>query len=305
MSEYTFSNNLLKLYTNKNSNIFSQAGKLACKDLVGKIGIIYDDYDYKGNLKDLWKKDNLDNIFIIAPRRKTISMDDKIMFHKKMKDSVYTPESYLSSDDITDKSCLYFVKKTDSTGGLGVNIFNYDDLLKIDTTNCVIQKNIFNPDLYQNKRYKIRQLVFLYKNKVYLYKNSFFISSNINYGNIPNDKLRDTHVINQSNNSCSLFEMSNKLENFDLILTNIILAVNDFKNYYQTEIKTVTDNDYGVLGFDFIVDEQKNVQIIEINHRSNYRHPTNVSIDCDVGFIKDMIKLLNSNNIENTLFEII
>ena len=35
-----------------------------------------------------------------------------------------------------------------------------------------------------------------------------------------------------------------------------------------------------VLGFDYIIDNNKNVQIIEINHRFNYAHPNNVSEKC-------------------------
>ena len=71
MTELTFSNNLLKIYTNKNSSIFSQAANLVLDDINGRIGIIYDDYDYKGNLPEIWKKYTLKKVCIVAPRRKT------------------------------------------------------------------------------------------------------------------------------------------------------------------------------------------------------------------------------------------
>ena len=299
MSDFTFSNNFLKLYTNKNSSIFSHAAELASKDITGKIGIIYDDYDYKGDVKELWGKYKLDNFFMNAPRRLTISMDDKIQFHNVMKESKYTPESYLSSDDINDESSLYFVKKTGSTGGKGVNIYNYNDLLNVDVNNCVIQKNVSNPDLYDNKRYKIRQLVLLYEKQVYMHKNSFFTSSNIDYDNIPSDKLRDAHVINQKQDT--IFELSSRLENFDLIFKNMTLAIKDFSQYYQDKINNISGNIYGVLGFDFIVDNEYNVQIIEINHRSNYAHPKNVSLECDINFIKDVMLLLAINKVSDDL----
>ena len=299
MSEFTFSSNLIKLYTNKNSSIFSRAAELACKDLTGKIGIIYDDYDYKGDVKELWGKYNLNKIFMNAPRCLTISMDDKIQFHNVMIESKYTPESYLSSDDITDESSLYFVKKTGSTGGKGVNIYNYNDLLNVDVNNCVIQKNISNPDLYDNKRYKIRQLVLLYEKQVYIHKNSFFTSSNIDYDNITSDKLRDAHVINQKQDT--IFELSSRLENFDLIFKNMTLALKDFSKYYQDKINNISGNIYSVLGFDFIVDNEYNVQIIEINHRSNYAHPKNVSLICDINFMKDVMLLLAINKVSDDL----
>jgi len=299
MSEFTFSNNFLKLYTNKNSSVFSQAAELASKDVTGKIGIIYDDYDYKGDVKELWGKYKLDKIFMNAPRRLTISMDDKIQFHNVMKESKYTPESYLSSDDINDESSLYFVKKTGSTGGKGVNIYNYNDLLNVDVNNCVIQKNVSNPDLYDNKRYKIRQLVLVYEKQIYMHKNSWITSSNIDYDNIPSDKLRDAHVINQKQDT--IFELSSRLDNFDLIFKNMTLAIKDFSQYYQDKINNISGNIYGVLGFDFIVDNEYNVQIIEINHRSNYAHPKNVSLICDINFIKDVMLLLAINKVSDDL----
>lgn len=301
MSEITTFNDLIKVYTNKNRLIFKEASEIAIHYIKGKYGFIYDDYDYKGDLVNIWKALKLETIFINAPRRITVSLDDKILFHKNMKDSIYTPESYLSIDEISDKESLYFVKKRGSTSGKGVNIYSYSDLLKAETNNNVIQKNISNPDLYDGKRYKIRQLVLVHKKRVYVHKKNFFTLSNINYNSIRNENLRDVHVINQKDDS--IFNLSSKLESYNLIFKNITLAVEDFKKCYCQVINNIDENLYGVLGFDFIVDDQKNVQIIEINHRSNYGHPVNVSKDCDVGFFNDMFLLL-ANNISNNFVEV-
>ena len=193
------------------------------------------------------------------------------------------------------------LKKTGGTGGKGVNIYNYNDLLKADREKSVIQKNISNPDLYDEKRYKIRQLVLVYKKRVYVQKNSFFTLSNTNYDSISRNKLNDTHIINQKVDT--IFELSNKLESYDLIFKNITLAVEDFKKCYSDVINNIQDNLYGVLGLDFIVDDQKNVQMIEINHRSNYGHPADVGKECDVEFFKDMFLLL-ANNINDNFVEV-
>ena len=98
------------------------------------------------------------------------------------------------------------------------------------------------------------------------------------------------HVINQK--SDTIFDFTSKIDNHETFFENIKLAVKDFKKYYSKEIDTIEGKEYSVLGFDFIVDNDKNVQIIEINHRSNYSHPKNVSIECDVGFFRDMMLLL-------------
>ena len=74
------------------------------------------DYDIKEELKKKWLKEYNDiKIFNVARRRKTIRMDSKILFAKKMKDSIYTPITYLKYEDIpitTEKNTLFFLKKT-------------------------------------------------------------------------------------------------------------------------------------------------------------------------------------------------
>ncbi len=296
MTEVLFSNNLLKLFTNKNNSVFRGACKEIYSDIKGRVGFIYDDFDYNPKLIESWKQYNLDKIFVNARRRKTIRMDDKILFHKKMSSSKFTPESYLSINEITDKESLYFVKKTGSTGGLGVNIYNYNNLKTVDTNECVIQKNISNPDLYNDKRYKIRQLVLIYNKKVYIFKTSWFSCSNINYNSDEkkNNEFKDKHVISQRSNT--IFDLCEKLDKFNLIYENIKLSINDFKVYYKTEIENIKENEYAILGFDFIVDANKNVHIIEINHRSNYAHPKNVNKACDTDFFKAVLNLLILDN---------
>ena len=297
MSTFTFSDRFLKIYTNKNSSVFNNAGKEAYKNIEGSYAVMYNDYDCDRKMIEEWKKENFNSVFINSPRRKTLKMDDKISFHKIMSDSIYTPEGYLDVKEVTDKDALYFVKRSGSTGSRGVNIYDYNSLQSVNANDCVIQKNINNPHLHDNKRYKIRQLVLLYDKDVYLHKDSWFSMSDIDYEN-HNGDLREKHVIYQKNKT--IFALSQKLEGFDVIFENITEAIKDFKKYYAKEINSVTDNEYVILGFDFIVDSDKNVQIIEINHRSNYGHPINVRIICDVGFVKDMILLMINKSIENT-----
>ena len=57
----------------------------------------------------------------------------------------------------------------------------------------------------------------------------------------------------------------------------------------MSEIK---NNEYAILGFDIVVDNNKNVHLIEINHRSNYSHPQHVCDKTDVICMKDLMKLM-------------
>ena len=305
MSVLTNCDKLLKVYTNKCTNVFKDACNNANKYLEnGLFGVIYDDRNPDTNLLDKWKKEypNM-SIYIISPLKKTVKIDDKIHFSKMMSESLYTPECYLSKLEVCDKDALYFVKTRGGTGGKNVNIYSYDELQDLDIkfNNSIIQKCCFkNPDLYNNRNYKIRQLALIHNKDVYLHKESWFSISEIDYNdeNILNRRFK--YVINQRKDV--KFELSHKLTNFSLIFENIKLAINDFKKYYKDDINNFESNEYSILGFDFVVNDNKDIQIIEINHRPYFLHPLNVREICDIGFIKDMIILLANKNLENTKF---
>ena len=159
MSTIIFNDKILKIHTNKAHSIFSSGGKQAYKYIEGSFGIIYSDYDCDKKMINDWKQEKFDKFFINSPRKITIDMDDKIKFHKVMSQSKYTPESYLNLKEVCDKDALYFVKNTAGSGSTGVDIYDYEKLQTVDLKNCIIQKNIDNPHLHNNKRYKIRQLV--------------------------------------------------------------------------------------------------------------------------------------------------
>ena len=298
MTTILASKKFILTYTNKNGFIFKKATNLAYETIdEGQFGIIYDDYNPDIKKINQWKKDYKNiTVFNVATRGKTLTIDSKIAFHNKMSKSTFTPESYLNKKLITDKESLYFVKKDGGTGAKGVHIYTYDELQNINTINCVIQKNMKFPDLHNNKRYKIRQLVFLHNKCCYIHRESWASISDVEYNS--NSSLRDKHIIYQKQNT--EFILSRNLNNFDKIYKNILKSIIEFTKYYHDEIQKIEKNEFVILGFDFVVDKDYNVQIIEINHRSNYGHPENVSNECDVAGIKDLLVLLIKKSLDGT-----
>ena len=98
MSSIIKCDKLLKIYTNKNKDIFESAGNNAYFNLnEGQFGIIYDDYNTDIEVLRKWKADYPKmTIYNVARLRKTIKIDDKIYFSKKMSESLYTPVCYFS-----------------------------------------------------------------------------------------------------------------------------------------------------------------------------------------------------------------
>ena len=308
----------LKLYTNKNYQIFKLGAKhlndvADIRGLNNTYGLIYDDFDCNNSIKEKWEKNHPGmKIFTIVKRRNTVTMDSKISFAKKMKDSVYTPETYLNVNDIdtcddaieTDKS-LYFIKKNGSTGSVHVIVTKISEIQKISKTidnlnEYIIQKSMSNPDLYEGKRYKIRAHVILFNKNIYFHRKPWCTISKVKYNVECEDikVLREMNVIYQANAEKFItFDMINENEKIE---KNMLLAFEDFRRSYSNEIENVGDNEFSILGFDFVVNTEKNVNIIEINHRSNYQHPQDVSNKTDVLCIRDLYILLFTNSTKNT-----
>jgi hypothetical protein len=311
MSEFLHTNSfLLLVYTNKNSYVFNTAAEKAsqCFNDNRKVGIIYDDFnaDPKMRLEWLKKYKNM-KILSIAPRIKTLKMDDKIFTCEKMADSKYIPNCYYDFEGIpkdTDENQLFFVKKRNSTGSKGVSIIKYKNLKDSDLKNTVLQENIMNPDLYDGRRYKIRMYTVIYKKQVYFYNNGLSTVSAVpfvyNLDVIDDSYITKMNIIYQSND-IKWFDL-NSQPNRDAIFDNMLDSLKDFEKMYKQEIEKIEDNEFAVLGFDYIVDADCNVQIIEINHRSNYQHPKEITDNVDVGMFVELFKLFTTDTHENTDF---
>ena len=292
---------LLKVFSNKNSRLFEEAGNHVLKEFSGskdQVGIIYNDFNADPKMVDSWQKETKGmSVYHVAPRSKTLRMDAKVLFAKKMKDSQYVPKTYFNFDEIpadTPENALFFVKKNGSTGSRGVDVHPYSAMKELDYTERVVQENMVAPDLYDDKRYKIRAYVVLHDKNVFLFNKSFATVASEDFkdtvGDVDQEVLRKMHVIFQT--SGTKFILSEELDKFEQIQQNMLVACKDFKNVYKDEIKRVEPNEFVILGFDFVVDADGNVQIIEINHRSNYAHPKLMENKVDVPLLKNLYKLL-------------
>ena len=312
MSNFTLSDGfLLKIFSNKNSRLFEEAGNHVLKENSGskdQVGIIYNDYNADPKMIDAWQKETKGmSVYYVAPRSKTLRMDAKVLFAKKMKESQYVPKTYFSYDEIptdTPDNSLFFVKKNGSTGSRGVDIHPYSAMKDLDYTERVVQQNMDVPDLYDDKRYKIRAYVVLHDKNVFLFNKSFATVASEDYkeavGDMDQEALRKMHVIFQT--SGTKFILSEELDKFELVQQNMLVACKDFKNVYRDEIKRIEANEYAILGFDFVVDSEGGVQIIEINHRSNYAHPKLMENKVDVPLLKNLYKLLIQGSSMDTDF---
>lgn len=307
MDNTTFS---LEVFANKNSTIFERVRQKIGKEIDKNIGIVYDDYDAKNEIiNDMKNKHSNIEILFNAPRKITLTMDDKVYMGKKMLNSKYVPKHYFNFKDIpeTDDNTLFYVKKRGSTSAKGVNIVKYKDIEDIFTKNCIIQSNNFSPDLFDNKRYKLRVYVVLFREEVYIHKKAFGIISPIDYcentDNLTQEELNKMNIIHQ----CPGIKWIdiNEITKKDIIFNNLVNSCIDFKNIYADEINKISSDQFSILGIDYVTDQDGSVYIIEINHRPNFKHVKHITDNIDIPFLEDTFRLLINKSIDNTDFKLV
>lgn len=305
----------LKLHSDKNFNVFKQGAHLLknCQDISGIVGFIYGDFEPNLEIKTRWMREfNNIQVYVNARRKKTVMMDSKISFSRRMCNSIYTPPTYFNISDIPDSSnpdSLFFIKKNGSTGAKHVFVTKYsninDTVTSIGSTldDYIIQQSMDNPDLYEShRRYKVRVHVILHDNKVFLHTKHWCTVSRVDYDVSCNDqdRLRMMNVIYQANAE-KFITFDDIPNNYD-IQQQIIYAIHDFKTHFFKEIQDIVTDEFVILGFDFVVNRDKQVHIIEINHRSNYSHPKDVSDKTDVICMRDLFMLLITKKTDGTDF---
>ena len=247
--------------------------------------------------------------------RKTLIMDDKVRFGKtmleKMKRKQYMPPTYFKYEDIpmtTSKTAIFFVKKAGSSAAKGVNAYYYRDMENIDYSGCVIQQDFSNPDLIYNNdkdetgyRYKIRAYVILKGGKIYLHKLTWASRANTKFKidqHSSDAHLRQVCVVCQREGS-TFFSPDEKIQNMEKVFDSIRESVVELKAVFDKEVVSIGNDEYTILGIDYVIDSDKNAQIIEINHRSNYEHSRETTDNVDIPVIKDVLALLANGVKEN------
>lgn len=318
MSEFNLIKGLfLKVYTDKNVKVFKDALSLLNEDGVrdGIFGFIYSDFDIKKEIIDNFlEKNPRMTIFKVVNMNITDSMDNKLKFYKKMKDSKYVPISFRNIQELKNNSYyqsylqnndIFFLKDPNTTLAKGVKAFKLKDLSDLTfKENQIIQKSMNNPGLINNRRFKLRILVVIYKENLYFHKKYWGciskIDFNINEDNI--ERLQQMIVLNMDNSDTFFIDNIPHLANIN---NEVINSLKDVKKCYSEEINNIKENLYTILRLDYIISINGDVQIVEINHRPNFWHGEHITKNADIKCIKDLYKLLINDSCFDTDFILI
>ena len=231
------------------------------------------DYDYNLHNSRLvslnyWSKIKFNNRHIRYMNKNFICVSDcKKQFYQFLKSNNIdnlTPRSYLSINDITDKTGKFYIKTNTGCARKGVFCLSYDNLVEKEreflnqNIQYIIQDNVKDPLLYNNKKV-------IFGTWVYMTYNNYYIHNNIDITHEQDEymlfKRNVTLIINQSSEDIYL-------ENYEVIKKNILDTCDKFMSVYHNyyiENFNKNKNEMGYCRFDIIVDNTYKPYIIEVN----------------------------------------
>ena len=188
-------------------------------------------------------------------------------------DSFY-PKTYYSNDSLTDvdKTKLYFIKKSNSSGGKNIKVVSGNYLPNKCPIHYVVQEAI-QPKLYNRKKFDLRVLccmrgdgaVYLNTNFQYRVCKHNYVSTSVNQATQLTNNSIQRKVGNHKlegffyNDNIGAIDNDEYVRQVKNILPNIYRRIID--NYKHK----LSDSQYYITGMDFIPDKNNILKFIEFN----------------------------------------
>jgi hypothetical protein len=262
--------------------------------------------DFEWNIKPL----NYNNHFQHYTMSDVSFIDNKLAFFKLLtiNNIQNIPKTYFNVNDIKElNNCNMFLKYAGNNGGKNVFLYNNIADLTNHTSNdprpYIIQEEVPNMLLIDNKKFVLRNWIVIVDNKFYITSNGCCIIHEHEYDK--NSKDRKIHIEHDlSKNKYINYNLQSfykeSMKKVCLLNTKICNAIKNKLNFKK--------NCYQVLGLDIIFDTEFNPYVIEFNSWPNMSVPyglyKNILQEFFTNFLNDIIinKLNNQPIIDTDYF---
>ena len=287
---------LYDLYKNKPAFIYDK-----CVDVLNNIS---KNYVFKEDILFTYLRSKYEPIHIYKKIYRLIDKDitdelnNKLRMGLLLNDNEITPKIYTSSKDLVkdnyEKDKIWYVKYITGSCGKDITCKTTDQLRSFEIDpKFIIQEGIMDVDLYQGYKYTLRTFLLFHDQKIYLYRGL--------KKRVHNEKY-DTKSLNYSANVCG----SNYLERIPIYLDNkdnLYQKLKDHTSLMKDKLRNIIDKTdkytYLLIGNDYLVKEDKNIILIEMNTSPNINNSKEVNEKINIPLMKDTINLVVNNEINN------
>ncbi|WP_258239893.1 tubulin--tyrosine ligase family protein [Pseudidiomarina homiensis] len=220
------------------------------------------------------------------------------------------PATYFSTSDALKSAGahekIWFIKPTYSTSGKGIQCLTHEELKTFELPRShIIQEQVTNIELMNERKYTARAYVFVFNNKVYLYDDGFVMIHGVPYAPNATDSLTQVEHSGYADpdGAVKMMRMS-ELPHFSKKTEKLKKAMQTLKPVIANFIEASSATEYGLLGIDLLFDKNHKPTLIEINAKANFVHTELINSSLNVPFFAAVLNTLYTNQTDPRLTEL-
>ena len=241
-----------------------------------------------------------DKVYHLLESSFTNQLNDKLTMGIILQDdnNMITPQIYTSSEELVkgnyDDNKIWFIKYIHGSCGRHIMCKTTDDLRSIEISpRFIIQEGITNLDLYEGYKYTLRVFTLLHNKKFYLYRG---LKKRVHNEKYNKEELNYAAQVCGSNYSERIPLYLDKGEDlFKKLKEHSLLVKDKLKDF----IDETDEFKYLLIGNDYLVKEDQNVILIEMNPLPDLVNNEEVNKKINIPLMKETINLVVHNQINN------
>ena len=269
-----------------------------CNKIFEKIDIKLNDNIIFTYLRKSILEDETKSIYLLLESSLTNKLNDKLTMGIILKDEKITPKIYTSSEELLkndyDDNEIWFLKYRFGCCGRHIMCKTTEDLKSIEISpRFIIQEGITDLDLYKGYKYTLRVFTLLHNKKFYLYRglkkrvhNEKYNKEELNY---------DAHVCGSKYSERIPLYLDKSEELYQKLKEHSLLVKDKLKDI----INETNEYKYLLIGNDYLVKENKDVILIEMNPLPDLVNSDEINQKINIPLMKETINLIVNDEINN------
>lgn len=239
--------------------------------------------------------DHYQRIISLLPNKSTDSIDDKKLLAERLENHNCSimPKTYFNLSEVPreDPDKIWFIKWPYGTGGKDMQAARTSDLdgLKLFKQH-IIQEGVTDILTFQDKKFTIRSYVLIWNGTINLHPQAFMVVHGPKY----NPKSTDYSVqikhagYHKADSPINLIPLVNN-PNYKELFASMMESTRHLLDPFSDITAQTSEDIYTLLGVDFIPTYNKQVKLIEINHRPNLIHTEEINKTINIPMIADVL----------------
>lgn len=244
-------------------------------------------------------------VFQVVERRVTNPLANKRTLARNLAElglSEWAPVTCESAADVMARpgweQSVWFIKSVFGTGGKGMFCVRGDDVRTLQLQpDQIIQQGVESLSLIDGRKFTVRVYVLVWNRAVYLYGDGFAVVHGVPYqrGSTDYAVQIDHRGYEQTDSSVTLLPM-HRYPDWETVSPRVRECIAALTPLLQPVIEASDETTYAVLGLDFLITDELDVKLIEINNMPNFIHNTEVNETVNVPFWRCVMRLLLSGS---------